>query len=249
MKLAVLAVVAVCAVSAECASPKAKPAAADSGYAEPPFKPLVVDVEGTPAEGLFTYNFWRILSSVEKTNGTQRICRMWKDATACQVIPDGCESAMEVTELKDGRYFVDWTFTVTSTNLPPIPRVGLAFPLKKSFSTVHWHGRGPWENYPDRRNGAKLGIYAADMGLVGDSEPNFGYRSACRWMEVMEPTGRGMKIEAVNAPFGFSIRPRTDKVEGFFVHIDAYISSVMSLCSETPKRPETYRISFLVSEI
>lgn len=247
MRKTLLAIAVMSALAAECAP--AKVVADDADYVEPPFKPLAIDAEGIPAEGLFTYNFWRILSPAEKTNGTQRICKMWKDATACQVIPDGCASSMEVTELKDGRYLVDWTFTVVSADLPPLPRVGLAFPLVKTFSTVHWYGRGPWENYPDRRNGAKLGVYSADMGLVADAEPNFGYRSACRWLEVSQPNGKGMRIEAVNAPFGFSVRPRTDKVDGFFVHIDAYISSLMSLKDAKPQRPETYRISFLVSEL
>ena len=244
MRKALLAIAILSALAAKCATPKA-----GSGYVEPPFEPLVIDVEGTPAEGLFTYNFWRILSPTEKTNGTQRICKMWKDATACKVLPDGCDSKLEVTELKDGRYLVDWTFTVESDELPPLPRVGLSFPIVKTFSTVHWYGRGPWENYPDRRNGAKLGVYAADMSLVGEAEPNFGYRSACRWLEVTQPNGRGMRIEAVNAPFGFSVRPRADKVDGFFVHIDAYISGVMTLKDAKVQRPEKYRLSFLVSEI
>ena len=216
---------------------------------EPPFKPLVVDVSGKPADGLFTYNFWRILSSIEKTNGVSRICKIWKDATTCQEIPDGCDSSMEITELKDGRYYVDWTFTVVATNLPPLPRVGIAFPIKKSFTNVRWNGFGPWENYPSHRNAAKFGTYAANMSLVDDGSLNFGYRSACRWVEIAEPMGKGMRIDAVNAPFGFSIRPHAKASEGFFVHIDAYISSGLSPDSTVQNAPQTYRLSLLMSEL
>lgn len=246
MKRTLFVLAAVSALTAQCASPKVQAAAEDG---EPPFKPLVVDVEGTPVEGLFTYNFWRILTSAEKTNGVSRLCKIWKDATSCQAIPDGCESSMEVTELKDGRYLLDWTFTVVSTNLPPLPRVGIAFPVRKTFTTVHWNGRGPWENYPSRRNNAKLGVYAANMSLLGDGQLNFGYRSACRWVEISEPIGRGMRIDAVNAPFGFSIRPHANAAEGYYVHIDAYISGELTPGAAGPKHPETYRLSLLMSEL
>lgn len=217
---------------------------------EPPFRPITVDVEGVPAEGLFNYNFWRIQTSAEKTNGMHRLCKVWRDATSCQAIPDGCDSRLEVTELKDGRFFVDWYFTVVSTNLPPLPRVGITFPVRKTFTNVRWHGRGPWENYPSRREGTKLGVYAANMSLVSDiNNPDFGYRSACRWVEVVEPTGRGIRIDAVNAPFGFSIRPTSKVEDGYYVRVDAYISGEIVPGQTSHKRPETYHLSLLMSEI
>jgi len=223
-------------------------APADS-YEDPPFEPLVVDAEGAPAEGLFTLNFWRLLNPVERTNGIGRVCKLWKDATSCQVLPDGCESMMETTLLKDGRYLVDWVFKVSDGELPPLPRVGISFPLKSTFSTVHWSGRGPWENYPSRRNGSKFGSYAADMSLI-QGRPDFGYRSGCRWVEISEPGGgRGMRITAVNAPFGFSIRPRSDLRELYTMNIDAYLSSEMSPDKVSAKRPETYRLTVIIEEI
>ena len=247
MKRVIFVLAALSAVMAESAGLEAE-VRKDDG--EPPFRPLEIDAEGVPAEGLFTYNFWRLQTSAEKTNGMHRLCKIWRDATSCQAIPDGCKSELEVTELKDGRFLVDWVFTVVSTNLPPLPRVGIAFPVKRTFTNVRWHGRGPWENYPSRRNDTKLGVYAANMSLVSSaSHPDFGYRSACRWVEVVEPMGRGMRIDAVNAPFGFSIRPSANKAEGYFVHIDAYISGEIAPGQPPRKRPETYRLSLLMSEI
>ena len=248
MKVMMLFAVALAAVVSQSA-PDKKATTSLGDTSEPFFEPPVIDVEGTPAEGLFNYNFWRIMSDSEKTNGVGRLCKVWKDATSCQVVPDDCDSKMTVTQLKDGRYFVDWTFVVKTDALPPIPRVGLSFPLKGTFTSVRWNGRGPWENYPARRNNAKLGVYAADMSLVAESRPNFGYRSACRWMEVSEPIGRGMRIEAVSAPFGFSIRPHADAHEGFMVNIDAYVSSEISPAQADAQSSKRFRLAFLVSEL
>lgn len=246
LKFAMCSIVAIAALAAQCAAQKAV-VNVDAG--EPPFESIVIDAEGVPVEGLFTYNFWRILREAEKTNGVSRLCKIWKDATSCQAIPEGCESKMEVVQLKDGRYFVDWSFKIDSGDMPPVPRVGLAFPIQGTFTTVRWNGRGPWENYPSYRNNSKFGTYAANMSLVGDSSSNFGYRSACRWVEISEPMGRGMRIEAVNAPFGFSIRPRTDARDGFFVHIDAFVASEIDPARNAAMAPGKYRLSFLMSEL
>ena len=43
--------------------------------------------------------------------------------------------------------------------LSDLPEFGLMFCLPCEFNTVEWYGRGPEENYSDRKQGAKLGIY------------------------------------------------------------------------------------------
>ena len=96
MKKVVLSIAVLAALVAQCATPKAE-TYSPVDPSEPFFEPPVIDIEGTPAEGLFSYNFWRLLTDAEKTNGMARLCKVWKDATSCQAIPDDCESNMEVT--------------------------------------------------------------------------------------------------------------------------------------------------------
>ncbi|MEZ8017237.1 beta-galactosidase [Vibrio splendidus] len=43
--------------------------------------------------------------------------------------------------------------------LPSLPRVGLTFELKNVPDGVSWFGRGPHENYPDRKMSAHMGRY------------------------------------------------------------------------------------------
>ncbi len=46
-----------------------------------------------------------------------------------------------------------------AAGLPPLPRVGMEWALSQTPQTVCWHGRGPHENYPDRKRSADLGRY------------------------------------------------------------------------------------------
>ncbi|WP_135455966.1 beta-galactosidase [Vibrio echinoideorum] len=43
--------------------------------------------------------------------------------------------------------------------LPSLPRVGLTFALNNVPNSVEWFGRGPHENYPDRKMSAQMGRY------------------------------------------------------------------------------------------
>ena len=44
-----------------------------------------------------------------------------------------------------------------------LPRVGVEWILDKSLENVQWYGRGPQENYPDRKSGYKTGIYKSTV--------------------------------------------------------------------------------------
>jgi beta-galactosidase len=194
-----------------------------------PFVPLAVDAEGPVVENrLFKLNFWRAPTDNDRGWKMPETCAVWKTATERQVPPEGTESALTLRRLAQGCYFVDWTFTVTATNLPPIPRVGLTFTLPAAFTSVRWHGRGPWENYVDRAMASPLGIYGARVclvnGLASDDgtidypsdrlnpdnyiEPGEqGYRTDCRWLALEDGAGRTVRVTAVNRPFGFNAWP------------------------------------------
>lgn len=49
-------------------------------------------------------------------------------------------------------------------DLPPLPRVGVAFQLDSAVDQVKWYGRGPFECYPDRKSAAHLSIYELSVG-------------------------------------------------------------------------------------
>ena len=175
----------------------------------------------TTADG-FRFNFWRAPTDNDRGWRMPETCKIWKEATAAQKLPDGVKSELKFSTLTNGALYVDWKLTVPK-GLPPIPRVGLTFTVPKT-ERVSWFGLGPWENYVDRASGAILGVHEASVGLVsGLADPvsgtivyaedrlnpdNYiepgeqGYRTGCRRLTIGEVT-----VEAVNAPFGFNVWP------------------------------------------
>ncbi|MDK9738679.1 beta-galactosidase [Vibrio sp. D404a] len=62
----------------------------------------------------------------------------------------------------DGEVIID-VHVQAAKGLPSLPRVGLSFALKETSNEVTWFGRGPHENYPDRKSSAHIGRYQQNI--------------------------------------------------------------------------------------
>ncbi len=86
--------------------------------------------------------------------------------------------------------------------LPFLPRVGLQMLLAGGFEQVSWYGRGPHETYPDRQDGARVGVYS---GTVDDQFVPYvvpqenGAHTEVRWAGLSAADGRGLL--AIGAPW------------------------------------------------
>lgn len=58
--------------------------------------------------------------------------------------------------------------------LPSLPRVGMEIQLAEAPQEVTWYGKGPFENYPDRKSAARMGRYTLPF-----SEMHTDYISPC----------------------------------------------------------------------
>jgi beta-galactosidase len=92
--------------------------------------------------------------------------------------------------------------------LPEIPRVGLKTALAAAFDRLRWYGRGPFENYADRKTAAFVGLYetTAAEPLPYVSPQEYGNRTDTRWLAVRDGEGRGLLI-AGDPVFEFSAHP------------------------------------------
>jgi len=194
-----------------------------------PFKPVQIPNSSTSqlfnfsTSQLFNFNLWRAPTDNDRGWKMPEVCKVWKDATAAQKLPEGVKSDLKISKLDDGSSLVDWTLTVPK-GLPPIPRVGLTFTVPAKGDQVEYVGLGPWENYSDRARAAIFARHRATVGLVtGLADPatgtisypadrlnpdNYiepgeqGYRTGCRFLKVGD-----VEVKAVNAPFGFNVWP------------------------------------------
>lgn len=116
-----------------------------------------------------------------------------------------------------------------SSELPSLPRVGMQWQLAQSPEAVSWFGRGPFENYPDRIEAARVGQYSLPF-----EEMHTDYIFPCE--NGLRCDTRTIELDnlMVKGDFHFAISPySTEQLakathtwqlqpEGCFLRIDAH---------------------------
>lgn len=111
----------------------------------------------------------------------------------------------------NGRVDVAADFT-TESNFD-LPRLGLQMFLNPSLEQVEWYGRGPMENYRDRKNAAYMGRYkttVTDMAEHYARAQTMGGRTDTHWLALTDGQGKGLRITATDT-LDFSAQHYTDK--------------------------------------
>jgi beta-galactosidase len=109
---------------------------------------------------------------------------------------DGLDSEMLYRIYGNGEILLTNTVLV-SEHLPPLPRIGLELVLPGELEHLTWYGRGPHENYVDRKKGAAVGRYQSS---VTDQFVPYVYPTECggkedvRWLTLADSTGRGLMV-------------------------------------------------------
>ena len=110
------------------------------------------------------------------------------------------------TILSDGTIDLKTTFQPQGI-LPELPRLGIAFCLSSDYNTFIWQGRGPQDNYPDRKTSAAVGLW---KGSVADQYVHYprpqdsgNKEEVCRLM-LTDRHGKGIRIDAVEDVFSAS---------------------------------------------
>lgn len=88
-----------------------------------------------------------------------------------------------------------------------IPRVGTSFQLKPLFDCVEWYGRGPHENYIDRKESAFMGYYTkkiSEMKFEYARPQENGTRIDTKKLILKDDKGNGIIFEGL-PKFSFSI--------------------------------------------
>ena len=115
------------------------------------------------------------------------------------------------------KVYPDGTVTLQSVLLPrgrviELGRLGYSLVLNEADAPVAYFGRGPWENYPDRKEGAHRALHRATAQgmVVGYPRPNdMGNREETLAVAVGE-AGAGLTVAALNGEaFAFSALPHT----------------------------------------
>jgi beta-galactosidase len=112
-------------------------------------------------------------------------------------LPVGADLTLTYAVNSDGRIKVDMDYQPKAADIPLIPKFGMRMRLPADFKQIKYYGRGPWENYPDRKRSAFLGIYEMPLS---DYETEYvrpqdnGNRCDIRWFEISSPEQK-LRIE------------------------------------------------------
>ena len=175
-------------------------------------------------------NFWRVPTDNDRGNSMGTRLSVWRTAgrnrqvqsvkaeqVAGSIVKITVEAKLAAGDSKQGNTYtiygngeilIDCSIDAAE-GLPNMPRFGMQMQLPKEFENVKWHGRGPHENYWDRKTGAALGIYS---GTVDQLIHNYirpqenGNRSDVRWAAFLNEEGMGLLITGVPS-FDFSLWP------------------------------------------
>ena len=161
-------------------------------------------------------SFWRAPTDNDYGYNSPRLLGAWKEAsqqapearsftvepgdgstlrvTCLYTYPQtGAEWTITYTLLGNGVVKVDNTLRLTDSRTPMIPRVGLRMQMPASFTRLEYYGRGPWENYIDRRSSCFVDRYRADIAdlyepYVRPQENN--HRTDVSWLALSGNRGK-----------------------------------------------------------
>jgi beta-galactosidase len=232
-------------------------------------------------------SFWRAPTDNDMGAGYNKKLRMWRNAyeegkqLAADVkekpdgtievaftrsLVDGDAKVEQVFKIfGDGSVKVDNKFIANSGKHTMLMRMGNDLQLDKKFDQVKWFGRGPWENYWDRKSASLVGLYSQHL-----KEQYFPYarpqesgnKTEVRWITMTDKKGFGLKIVFADSLLSFSalpyslddLDPEVDKKqyhsgelkkrENIFMHVDLNQTGVQGIDSWGAQPLKQYRIPF-----
>lgn len=168
-------------------------------------------------------NFWRAPTDNDFRPGIHKEQRVWKEPllklesmkyekneglvtvlTSYDMPQVEATLAITYTIGNTGEMTVEQTLTTTpGAKIPGMFRFGMRMEMPAAFDRIHYYGRGPGENYADRKSAAFIGVYdqTVDEQFYPYIRPQeTGTKSDLRWWHQCDIGGRGVTLTSDN-PF------------------------------------------------
>jgi beta-galactosidase len=171
-------------------------------------------------------NFWRAVTDNDFGNAMHLKNIEWKKASLFSKVIE-----MTYTQLKEGSIKLNITYMLPGveteylstysiqgngvieienilkeTNYKgDIPRIGMRMQLPKQYSNITYFGRGPWENYQDRKASAFIDLYTSsvkDQYVPYIRPQENGYKTDVRWVALSNYENNGLLVVAKDTKKG-----------------------------------------------
>ncbi|MBN2590788.1 MAG: DUF4981 domain-containing protein [Sedimentisphaerales bacterium] len=161
--------------------------------------------------------FWKPANDNQKRNSYDRRLGPWKQAAADLALKqieatkqDGLVKVHCLMDLYDvAEYTLDYTinskgqiqvqadYQPHQTTIPLMPKFGMRVKVQESFDRISWYGRGPQENYPDRKTGYMIGLYESKLeNFITDyiAPQDNANRCDVRWFRLTDQNGNKIQV-------------------------------------------------------
>lgn len=133
--------------------------------------------------------------------------------TNFSLINDSATVIFNYTIHDDGVIKIDYTLKADQ-HLPNIPKVGMQGAINNSYNQIEYFGRGPFENYIDRKYGSDIGLYNQD--IYNFMEPYVvpqenGNRTDVRWMYLHNQQSKDGLLVVADSLLSMSAWPYTEE--------------------------------------
>lgn len=166
--------------------------------------------------------FWRAPNDNDFGWNMPSKCEYWKTAStgfALKSLQYNHTTITSIFDLGEGKAELSLNYQILEENqlvitmdlsvfknLPMLPRFGLHCVLINDYSQLKWFGRGPHENYVDRKYAAHMNLHTstiAEQYVPYISLQENGAKQDCEWVELSSLKNGTLKISA-NQQVGFS---------------------------------------------
>lgn len=134
--------------------------------------------------------------SAENTDAGEALVTLVIFATGSG-INDGFEEHREYVISGDGTIRLNHKIIPHGSMPKLLPKLGMQLFLPADFKNIQWYGRGPFETYPDRKTGAKVGLWSSTAGneYVPYIIPqDHGNKTDTRWLRISNDDNVGLMI-------------------------------------------------------
>ena len=136
-----------------------------------------------------------------------------KILTNYNLINDSATIKIDYTISRSGVIKIDYTLNVKS-GLPNIPKIGMQMGINKNYTQIEYFGKGPIENYIDKRYGMDAGVYSQNLYEFMENyvvPQENGNRTDVRWMYVSDPKTKDGLLIVADSLLSMSAWPYTEE--------------------------------------
>ncbi len=161
-------------------------------------------------------HFWRAATDNDIGNSLQIRSKVWQNAFQTAVLKEfkvsdmasghlletshwlpAVEATCNMTYLVKGNGEVDISYQlkVGKENYPEPQRIGMRLILNSDYEQASWFGRGPYDNYVDRKYAADIDLYqmkAEELFYPYPRAQESGYRTDVQWVALKDQRGAGL---------------------------------------------------------